>query len=146
VEEVTADGVPEISPSEVSNVRPAGSVGVIDQVTTAPPPVVGAIAVIETPLVKVIELVLYDTVGAASLTRIVTVVVALPPLLEAVTVYVVAEETADGVPEISPLEVSRDRPAGSVGEIDHEVTVPPLELGEAAVIAEPFVNVRKLGL
>jgi|TARA_B100001094_G_scaffold48464_1_gene43844 hypothetical protein len=80
------------------------------------------------------------------LTKIVTVAVALPPLLEAVTVYVVAEETADGVPEISPLEVSRDRPAGSVGEIDHEVTVPPLELGEAAVIAEPFVNVRKLGL
>ena len=146
MEEVTADGVPEISPSEVSNVRPAGSVGVIDQVTTAPPPVVGAIAVIETPLVKVIELVLYDTVGAASLTRIVTVVVALPPLLEAVTEYVVVEETAAGVPEIAPVDVSNDKPVGSEGVIDHEVTVPPVEVGVAVDMVESFANERKLGL
>jgi len=70
----------------VSKDKPAGSVGEIVQEDTAPPPVVGVIADIETPLVKVTELVLYDTVGAASLTRIVTVAVAPPPLLVPVTV------------------------------------------------------------
>jgi len=59
---------------------------------------------------------------------------------------VVAEETAVGVPEIVPVEVSKDKPPGSVGVIDHETTVPPVEVGVAAVIAESLVNVRKLGL
>ena len=80
------------------------------------------------------------------MTRIVIVVVALPPVLLAVTVYDVEDETAVGVPEISPVEVEKERPAGRVGEIDQEVTSPPLALGVAVVIAVPLVSVNELGV
>jgi len=76
----------------------------------------------------------------------VTVAVELPPVLVAVTVYVTAEEVKVGVPEISPVEPSSERPAVSDGEIDHDVTAPPLDVGVAVTIAVSFVNVRKLGL
>tara|TARA_B100000900_G_scaffold357339_2_gene327570 strand:- start:2531 stop:2764 length:234 start_codon:yes stop_codon:yes gene_type:complete len=62
------------------------------------------------------------------------VVVALPPVLVAVTVYDVEDEVADGVPEIAPVEVENERPDGSDGVIDHETTVPPLEVGVAVVM------------
>jgi len=80
------------------------------------------------------------------LTRIVTVVVAPPPELVAVTVYVIAVDVKVGVPETAPVEVSNVSPAVSEGEIDHETTVPPLEVGVEVIIAVSFVNVRKLGL
>ena len=48
-----AVGVPLISPFDVSNVKPAGSVVEIDQVVTVPPLVVGATVVIALPLVRV---------------------------------------------------------------------------------------------
>ena len=86
VEEDTAVGVPLIAPFDVLNVKPEGSAGEIDHETTAPPPVVGVMDVIATPFVRIEELVLYVTVGAATLTSIVTVAVALPPVLVAVTV------------------------------------------------------------
>tara|TARA_Y100000287_G_C14015107_1_gene254097 strand:- start:317 stop:550 length:234 start_codon:yes stop_codon:yes gene_type:complete len=76
----------------------------------------------------------------------VTVAVALPPALEAVTVYDVEDDTAVGVPPIAPVEVSKDRPAGSDGEIDQEVGVPPLAVGVTVVIATPFVRIDELGL
>jgi len=66
--------------------------------------------------------------------------------LVAVTVYVVAVDVRVGVPEIAPVEVSKESPAVMVGEIDHETTAPPLEVGVAVVIGESFVNVRKVGL
>jgi hypothetical protein len=47
-----------MAPFTLLNDKPAGSVGEIDQDTTAPPPVVGVLVVIATPFVKVIELVL----------------------------------------------------------------------------------------
>lgn len=53
---------------------------------------------------------------------------------------------AVGVPEIVPVEVSKDRPDGSVGEIDQETTVPPAEVGVTEVIAESFDKVNELGL
>ena len=53
---------------------------------------------------------------------------------------------AVGVPLITPVEVSRARPAGSDGETDHDTTVPPLDVGAAADIAESFVNVNELGV
>ena len=56
------------------------------------------------------------------------------------------EETAVGVPEISPVEVSKASPAGRDGENDQEVTAPPLAVGVAFVIAVPFVSVNELGL
>ena len=72
--------------------------------------------------------------------------VALPPVLLAVTVNVVAEVTTVGVPEMAPLEVSKERPLGRVAEMDHEVTVPPLDVGVTVVMAVFLVRVRVLGL
>ena len=80
------------------------------------------------------------------MTRIEIVVVALPPVLVAVTVYVVEEDTAVGVPLIVPVEVSNVNPAGTAGEIDQETTVPPVDVGVAFVMAESFVNVNGLPL
>ena len=56
------------------------------------------------------------------------------------------EVTAVGVPEMTPVEVSKERPAGSVGDTAQETTVPPLEVGVAAVIAESFVSVNEVPL
>ena len=76
----------------------------------------------------------------------VTSAVSLPPVLLAVIVYVAEEVTAVGVPLMAPVEASNDKPAGSVGETDHDVIAPPLTVGVAVVIAVPFVSVNELGL
>ncbi len=80
------------------------------------------------------------------MTTMVTSAVSLPPVLLAVIVYVAEEVTAVGVPLMAPVEASNDKPAGSVGETDHDVIVPPLTVGVAVVIAVPFVSVNELGL
>lgn len=72
--------------------------------------------------------------------------VVLPPGLVAVTVYVLDAEIAVGVPETVPSVCEKVRPAGSVGEIVHEETVPPLDVGVTAVIATSFVRVNELVL
>ena len=54
--------------------------------------------------------------------------------------------TAVGVPLMAPVEESRASPAGRDGDVDHEVTVPPMEIGVAVVMAVPFVNVNGLPL
>jgi hypothetical protein len=41
--------------------------------------------------------------------------------------------------------LSNDRPDGSDGETDQDVTVPPLDVGVAVVIAVPLVNVNEFG-
>ena len=74
-----------------------------------------------------------------------TVAVALPPELLAVTVYVAVEVIAVGVPEIAPVEVSNDKPAGNAGETDHEVTAPPVDVGVTLVIVEFFAIVNEFG-
>ena len=51
-----------------------------------------------------------------------------------------------GVPEMAPVDVLKERPLGSDGEIDHEVTAPPLVLGVAVVMAESLVSVNGLPL
>ena len=56
------------------------------------------------------------------------------------------EDTAVGVPLIAPVEVLSVSPAGRDGEIDQEVTAPPLAVGVAVVIAVPFVSVNELGV
>jgi hypothetical protein len=58
----------------------------------------------------------------------------------------VDEEMAVGVPLMAPVEVSKERPAGSVVEIDQEVTAPPLEVGVMADIVTSFVNESELGV
>ena len=52
------------------------------------------------------------------------------------------EDTTVGVPLMTPVEALKERPVGSEGEIDHEVTVPPLALGVDVVMAESFVSVN----
>ena len=47
---------------------------------------------------------------------------------------------------MAPVDESSERPAGSEGETDHEVTVPPLEVGVTVVIAVPLVSVNEFGL
>ena len=53
---------------------------------------------------------------------------------------------AVGVPDIAPLEASRDKPVGSDGVTDQEVIVPPFTVGVTVVIAVPLVSVNELGL
>lgn len=54
--------------------------------------------------------------------------------------------TAVGVPEIAPVELSNDNPAGRAGVISQFVTAPPVEVGVAVVIALSLVRVSELGL
>ena len=84
--------------------------------------------------------------GTTSLTVMVTVAVSLPPVLEAVIVYVVDVLSSVGVPEMLPSVVLNVKPAGSVAEIDQVVTAPPLEVGVTELMAVPLVNVKLLGL
>ena len=136
-----------MAPVEESMERPAGSEGETDQEVTVPPLEVGVTVVIAVPLVSVNEFGLnVRDEGAMSLTTMVTSSVVLPPVLLAVMVYVAEEVTEDGVPEIAPVEESRESPAGSEGETDHEVTGPPLMVGVTVVIAVPLVSVNELGL
>ena len=76
----------------------------------------------------------------------VTMAVALPPVLLAVTVKYVEEVMEVGVPLMAPDVLENDRPAGNDGEIDHEVTVPPLEVGVRADMVTSLVNESELGL
>ena len=55
-------------------------------------------------------------------------------------------ETAVGVPPISPVDVSNDRPAGNVGVIVQELATPPLYVGVTLPIGVPIVNNDELGL
>ena len=54
--------------------------------------------------------------------------------------------TSVGVPLMVPVEESIANPAGRDGEIDQEVTGPPLVVGVTVVMAVPFVSVNELGL
>ena len=47
---------------------------------------------------------------------------------------------------MAPVDESNEMPVGSDGLIDHETTVPPLEVGVAVVIAESLAKVMKPGL
>ena len=76
-----------------------------------------------------------------SLTTIVMVAVSVPPVLVAVIVYVAEDVTAVGVPLIEPVDVSRDKPAGSDGDTEYETTAPPVEVTVSVVIAVPLVRV-----
>ena len=47
---------------------------------------------------------------------------------------------------MAPVVESSDKPAGSDGETDHEVTDPPLVVGVTVVMAVPLVRVNEFGL
>ena len=78
------------------------------------------------------------------MTTMVMVAVSVPPVLVAVMVYVAEEVTAVGVPLMAPVEESRERPAGRLGETVHEVMVPPPTVGVSVVMVVPFTRVREL--
>ena len=52
------------------------------------------------------------------MTTMVMLAVSVPPVLVAVIVYEAEEVIVVGVPLIVPVEVSRAKPAGSVGETE----------------------------
>ena len=79
------------------------------------------------------------------LTCIVSVAVALPPVLVAVTVYVAEEVIAVGVPLIAPVVLLKLNPAGRDGEIDQDVAVPPPVVGVTVDIVVPLISVSELG-
>ncbi len=136
-----------MAPVDESRERPAGNEGETDQPVIAPPLAVGVTVVMAVPLVRVNEFGLnVSAEGAMSLTSMVTVAVSLPPVLLAVTVYVADDVMAVGVPLMAPVDESSDKPAGSEGETDQEVTVPPLSVGETVVMAVPLVSVKEFGL
>ena len=62
-----------------------------------------------------------------------------PPPFVAVTVYVVVPEAALGVPVMSPVDESNDKPSGRLGETAYEVGAPPDVAGELVVMATPTV-------
>ena len=125
-----AVGVPLMSPVDVSSEIPAGRVGETDQESTWPvPKSVGDAVDIAFPFVSVNELGEYPINGWISLTTMVMLAVSVPPELVAVMVYVAEDVTDVGVPEIVPSALVKVIPAGSVGDTDHEITVPPLDVG-----------------
>ena len=142
---MTVLGVPLIAPEDESKDKPAGKDGETDHDVMVPPLTVGVVVVIAVPFVSVNELGLYVSEdGATSLTTMVTVAVSLPPVFPAVMVYVADVVTAVGVPPIAPVEASNDKPAGSDGETDHDVIVPPFAVGVIVVIAVPLVSEKEL--
>ena len=84
--------------------------------------------------------------GATSFTSMVMVAVSLPPVLLPVTVYVDEAVMAVGVPEMAPVAVSKDNPAGSDGLTDQATTAPPLVVGVTVDMVEPLVRTSELGL
>ena len=83
---MTAVGVPEIAPVDVSRANPAGSDGDTEYEVTAPPVDVTDVVVIAVPFVSVKEVVAYVIAGGTSLTTMVMLAVSVPPVLVAVIV------------------------------------------------------------
>ena len=47
---------------------------------------------------------------------------------------------------MAPVEVSRASPAGSDGDTEYEMTVPPLDVTEVVIMAVPLVSVKEFVL
>ena len=69
------------------------------------------------------------SVRSADCTPIVSVTLSLPPAFFAVTVILDGARGPTTVPEITPVEVLKDRPAGSPLPIDQLATAPPTLVG-----------------
>lgn len=106
-----------------------------------------AVRVTTAPLVKLPVLSESVTVVGppAAAMRMATVSVSLPAELVAVTTKFVCERVEVGVPEITPVSVEKLTPVGSVGEIDHDVAVPPEFDGVSLVIASLMMPVYEVG-
>ena len=85
--------------------------------------------------------------GAISITWIIIVVNPLPPLLAAVTLYVVGGLVTVGVPQMLPLLEPNDMPFGKDGDIDQLVAGLPFVEGDTEVsIGVLIVSVNKSGV
>ena len=80
------------------------------------------------------------------MTVIVKLAVSVPPVLVAVIVYDAEEVIAVGVPVMSPVDVSSDKPVGRDGDTEYVTTVPPVDVTAAVDIAVPLVKVSEFGL
>tara|TARA_B100001109_G_C18599179_1_gene351571 strand:+ start:223 stop:450 length:228 start_codon:yes stop_codon:yes gene_type:complete len=47
---------------------------------------------------------------------------------------------------MAPVDVSRANPAGSDGDTEYEMTVPPLDVTEVVIMAVPLVSVKEFVL
>ena len=65
--------------------------------------------------------------GAAGLIVRTYVAVAVPVELVALIVYVTADATATGLPDIKPVAESKLKPFGSAGEISKLEIIPPVD-------------------
>ena len=74
-----------------------------------------------------------------------SVVVPVPPLLVAVTVWTVVACSAVGVPESAQVDVLNASPAGSAGLIAQLTIAPAVEFAFSAVMAVSFVNASAEG-
>ena len=145
VEEVTVVGVPIISPVDGSTERPAGiEPAVIVQEVGAPAVYVGVAPLTGLFLVKVYGEPGYEIAdGASSCTSMSTVVEAEPAGLKAWIVKVTVEDvTVVGVPVISPVDESKDRPAGiDPAVITHKFGAPAVYVGVAPLAGSFLVKV-----
>ena len=120
--------------------------GEIVQLVGVPPLIVGVRVVIAESLAKMSCEELYTTelgavVPPASTTEIYKEVVVAPALLLAVIVYTVGVCKVLGVP-LNIQAGLKFNPLGIVGEIEHELGVPPVIVGVVFAIALSFSNIR----
>jgi len=94
------EGVPLMAPVLELNNKPLGTAGVISQLVTAPPPTLGVLVLMATPLVKVMFSGEYARLfGAGGVTqRLNSPVLEMPVDAVAVRLYVVLEPATVGVP------------------------------------------------
>ena len=111
-------GVPLSTPVEVLKDKPLGTDGLMAHEVMVPEPVMvgeSGRSLLAVLLVMVKSFGEYAIVGTSSLTSMVMVVVSTPPLFLTVIVYVVLVDNSVGVPEISPVLISKLNPAGKAG-------------------------------
>lgn len=111
-------GVPQMVPLLVPKDKPLGKAGLMAHDTNSPEPVMvgeSGRSLLAVLLVKSKSFGEYAIVGTSSLTSMVMVVVSTPPLFLTVIVYVVLVDNSVGVPEISPVLISKLNPAGKAG-------------------------------
>ena len=130
---LSAVGVPVICPVVVLKLSPAGRLGDTANVRVPNPPVAvtGVNGVAAVFCVRVVDATacVVTSAGNASTVRLNVLELVCAGLLESVTVTVkvVADTVAVGVPEISPEAVFKDNPEGKLGEIPNDkIPVPPV--------------------
>lgn len=116
-------GVPETTPVEVSRLRPAGSVpDVTENVTGVVSPEAVNAVVAEMAVFTVAEMLCDDgerDAAVVTVNEMVAVAVKGVPAVESVPVIVTtaADWTVVGVPDTTPVEALRDKPAGNAPDV-----------------------------